>query len=308
MGKRDKQRQPERRGAGLSSLRPRLDQLLRGESLAQADQGALYEGLDALTSGIKPAIFLPTIIAAVNAAPEVAQAPLDQLVPGWLSEHEYLATLSELVTRQSLGAEQQPRALAWLAAAGADTGELAAELAAWDPFYDAYRISNPSQGTLMIFWYASPRKHRVQGLSLLLDFEPPWNGAVKDAMRYPQRTPEAAIEEFVDLWADRGMTPARLTAIEAKQEAIEALEHNRESNIRLHADLVSAREHFLRYVLALPDGPDTPAFTAADFDYLAKHGQNPEAIRRQEQMFGYRTRLPNGQEVQILRGPGDDDW
>jgi hypothetical protein len=112
----------------------------------------------------------------------------------------------------------------------------------------------------------------------------------------------------VDFWAERGMTPARLTAVEAKQEAIEALEHNRESNIRLHADLVAAREQFVRYVLALPDAPDTPAFTAADFDYLARHGENPEALRRQEQMFGYRTRLPSGQEVQILRGPGEDDW
>ena len=305
MSKRDKQRQPERRGVGLSSLRPRLDQLLRGESLSQADQHDVYEGLDALTSGIKPAVFLPTIIAAASAAPEAAQVALDELLPGWLSERDHLATLRDLVARQSFGAEQQQRALAWLAAAGADTADLTAELAAWDPFFDAYSASNPAQATLMIFWYTNHRKQRVQGLSLLLDFEPPWDGAVKDAMRYPQRTPEAAIEEFVDFWADRGMTPARLTAVEAKQEALEALEHNRDSNIRLHPDLVTAREQFIRYVLTLPDGPNTPPFTAADFDFLAHNGENPEALKRQERMFGYRARLPDGQEVRILRGPDD---
>jgi hypothetical protein len=305
MSKRDKQRQPKRPIAGLSSLRPRLDQLLRGESLPQADQDHIYESLDALTSGIKPAAFLPTLIAATGAAPEAAQTTLDKLLPDWLNERGHLASLGELIARHTFGGEQQERALAWLATAGADTNELTAELAAWDPFYDAYRTSNPSQGTVMIFWYTSPRKHRVQGLSLLLDFEPPWNGAVKDTMRYPQRAPEAAIEEFVDFWAERGMTPARLTAAEAKQEAIEALEHNRQSNIRLHPDLIAARDQFIRYVLALPDEPDTPQFTIADFDYLATHGENPEAIRRQERMFGYRSRLPSGEEVVILRGPDD---
>jgi hypothetical protein len=308
MSKRDKQRQPERRGVGLSSLRPRLDQWLRGEALPHDDQDALYEGLDALTAGIKPAIFLPTIIAAANAAPEDAQATLDELLPSWLSERDYLATLRDLVARQSLSDEQQQRALAWLAAAGADTGDLTAELAAWAPFYDAYYAGTPSQATLMIFWYTSHRKHRIQGMNVLLDFEPPWDGAVKDAMRYPQRTPEAAIEEFVDFWGDRGMAPTRLSAVEAKIQMLDALIQNRESNIRLHPDLVAAREQFIRYILSLPDGPDTPQFTAADFDFLAHHGENPEALRRQEQMFGYRARLPDGQEVHILRGPDDDDW
>ena len=301
MSKRDKQRQPERRGAGLSSLRPRLDQLLRGDDL----ESRFHTELDTLTGGLKPAAFLPTMIAATGAAPAAAQETLDEAIPEWLNARGHVAALGELVERHTFSGEQQERALAWLAAAGADTSQLSTELAAWDPFYDAYSLDGGSQGTLMIFWYTSPRKHRVQGLSLLLDFEPPWDGAVKDTMRYPQRAPEAAIEEFVDFWLERGQTPLRIPAVEAKERAIEALEHNRQSNIRLHPDLIAAREHFLRYVLALPDGPDTPQFTAADFDYLATHGENPEAIKRNERMYGYRSRLPNGEEVLILRGPDD---
>src|SRR5262249_12463720 len=101
MSKRDKQRQPERRGSGPWSLRPRLDQLLRSQDLTQADPHELYESLDVLTSGIKPAVFLPTLIVAAAAAPEAAQSRLDELLPDWVSERGHLAALSDLATRES---------------------------------------------------------------------------------------------------------------------------------------------------------------------------------------------------------------
>src|SRR5262249_30494959 len=81
-----------------------------------------------------------------------------------------------------------------------DTGGLVAEIEAWDPFYAAYSAGNEMQASLMIFWYTNRRQQRVLGLSLLLDYQPPWDGAVKDAMRYPQRVPAAALEEFVQFW------------------------------------------------------------------------------------------------------------
>jgi hypothetical protein len=306
MSKRDKQRQPERRGAGLSSLRPRLDQLLRSEVVSQAEHGNLYEDLDRLTSGIKPTVFLPTIVAAAIHAPEAAQARLDELLPDWLSARGHLATLGGLLVQQSLDDAQQQRVLAWLASAGADTGELVAELEQWDAFYAAFYAGNPMQASLMIFWYTSRRQHRIHGLGLLLDFEPPWEGAVKDALRYPQRAPEAALDQFVQFWARRGEPAAPLTAVEAKRRALEALEQNRRMNIRLHPDLIAARDLFTRNVLVMPDGPDTPPFTAADFDFLANNGQQPEALKREERRFGYRARTADGKEIRILRGP--DDW
>jgi hypothetical protein len=305
MSKRDKQRQPERRGAGLSSLRPRLDQLVRGESLSQPDQRRAYEELDALTAGIKPAVFLPTLLAATIDAPAGVQDVLSELLPDWLRERGHLAPLRDLAARYTLEAPQQQRALEWLVAAGADTGELVAEREAWDSFYDAYYAGNPMQGSLMIFWYTNRRQHRVHGLGLLLDFEPPWDGAIKDAMRYPQRAPDAALDEFVRFWDRRGQPAVRLTAVEAKRRALEALAHNRESQIRLHPDLVAARDLFVRDLLALPDGPDTPIVTAEDFDFLANNGEAPEALQRQERLFGYRARTTEGKEIRILRGPDD---
>lgn len=293
-------------GAGLSSLRPRLDELLRGERLAQPDQPGVYEELDAVTRGIKPAAFLPALVAACQAAPAPVQALLDDVVPDWLHERGHLAALRDLAARESLGADQRQRALAWLAATG-DEADLAA-IEAWDPFFDAYLASNEAQAALMIFWHTSRRKHRAQGLNLLLDFQPPWEGAVKDAFQFAQRMPQAAIEEYVGRWRKRGMELEQLTAVEAKRRALEALESNRREHIRLPEDLIDAREPFLRYVLALPDGPDTPRFDAEDFDFLARNGRQPEALKRDEQRFGYRARMPDGREIRILRGPDDDEW
>ena len=306
MSKRDKHHRPERRGVGLSSLRPRLDQLLRSERLAELSQDEVYEELDRLIEGIKPAVSLPTIVSAAMHAPEAAQARLDELMPDWLTERDHLATLSDLVARESLDDQQQQRALVWLSAAGADTGDLVAEIEGWDPFYAAFTAGDEMQASLMIFWYTNRRQQRVHGLGLLLDFQPPWDGAVKNAMRYPQRAPEVALEQFVRFWDRRGAPAQALTAVEAKRRALEALAHNRESNIRLHADLVAARDLFVRYLLKLPDGPDTPHVTEADFDVLSSHGERAEALQQQEQRFGYRTRMPDGREIRIIRGP--DDW
>jgi hypothetical protein len=306
MSKRGKQRRPERRDVGLSSLRPRLDQLLRSERLAELSQDEIYEELDRLIEGIKPAVSLPTIVSAVIHAPEAAQTRLDELMPDWLSERRQMTALGDLVARESLDEQQQQRALTWLSAAGADTGDLVAEIEGWDPFYAAFTAGDEMQASLMIFWYTNRRQQRVQGLSLLLDFQPPWDGAVKDAMRYPQRPPDVALEQFVRFWDRRGAPAEALTAVEAKRRALEALVHNRESKIRLHSDLVAARDLFVRHLLRLPDGPDTPHVTEADFDFLSNHGERAEALQQQEQRFGYRTRMSDGREIRIIRGP--DDW
>ncbi|MBC8076928.1 MAG: hypothetical protein H7Y32_12690, partial [Chloroflexales bacterium] len=45
----------------LSGLRPRLDQLLRGDTMQQGD-AAILAALEALTTGLKPAAFLPMLL------------------------------------------------------------------------------------------------------------------------------------------------------------------------------------------------------------------------------------------------------
>jgi hypothetical protein len=125
-------------------------------------------------------------------------------------------------------------------------------------------------------------------------------------MQFPQRAPEVALEQFVHSWDRRGVPTRALTAVEAKRRALEALLHNREAKIRLHSDLVAARDLVVRFLLKMPDGSDTPEFAEQDFDYLSSHGERAEALQQQEQRFGYRTRMPDGREIRVIRGP--DDW
>ena len=291
----------------LSTLRPRLDMLWSSEMLSQQDPSSLYAGLDAVVQGMKPSQFLPIMIAAFLAAPAQSQARLDQILPGWLRDRGYLETLEDLIANQALDHDRQPQALLWLETAGSDTHGLA-ELAQQDLFYRAYYCGDDSQASIMLFWYTNPRRTRVQGFNFLVDYNPPWDGSVKDIILYPQRAPEKAMVEFVESWKARMPQPTELiTAVEAKQKILEALACNREAGIRLPADLIATREPFIRYVLPLPDGPETPPFSVEDFDLLSQNGERPEAIRHFEQTVGRRVRMPDGKELLVMGGGLDWD-
>lgn len=268
--------------------------------------------MDALAKGIKPEIFLQAIIATQLDASDSLRDWIDDALPSWLRERNYLEPLRTMVAREMVSGEQEQQALTWLEAARSDVRDLVA-LVQQDTFYQAYYNGNEMQAALIILWYANRQQTRVRGFNFLIDFQPPWDGSVKDNIYFGQRTPEAAIREFVELWYERtrmyGTAVKSLDAVAAKQKALTALTCNREQNIRLPADLAPYREPFVRHILSLPDGPDTPAFSAADFDYLRDHGQSPEMLSRNEKMFGYRTRMPDGKELVILRDPElDDDW
>lgn len=290
----------------LSGLRPRLDQLLRGDTMQQGDV-AILAALDSLTTGLKPAAFLPMLLAAYGAAAPMPQAHLAALLPTWLGHSGYAQALRGLVAQRALAPDQQQIALAWLEAGGEPTEDLAAELASWDPFYAAYEVGNEFQSSLMIFSYANPRRLRVQALGFLIDTQPPWEGAVKDVLRQGQRPPEDAIEQYVSVWSERGEVPRPLEAAEAKRRVLSALLQNRKQQIRLPADLIAVRGQFLSDVLTLPDAPQTPAFSADDFDALAQDGRRPETLMRAEQTLGYQTRAPDGRVIRVLR-PSDDDF
>src|SRR3954447_23394671 len=86
---RNKSRKKEQHGPAIplaSSLRPRLDALLNDSHLSQQDDAAVYADLDAVTEGIKPALFLPTMLRAYDAAPATVQVQLDEILPAWLAD------------------------------------------------------------------------------------------------------------------------------------------------------------------------------------------------------------------------------
>ena len=159
---------------------------------------------------------------------------------------------------------------------------------------------NGLQGFIAVFWYDDAARRRVRGLQLLIDHNPPWEGAVKDALTFPARAPQSASRDFVKMWERMDATLQPLQAHEAKAAIVRALEINRREGIRLPADLIRARELFDLFVLSLPDAPGTSPFTIAEFDVLSQQGERPEALMHIEQKYGYRTRLADGKEVIVM--------
>ncbi len=111
----------------------------------------------------------------------------------------------------------------------------------------------------------------------------------------------------MDVWSQRGMPIELVGAAEVKKEILECLEANRREGIRLPRDLIRARKLFLEGVLSLPDTPDTPPFSAADFDRLRREGRSPESISHFEQTVGRRVRMEDGKEILVMGAPLDED-
>lgn len=278
----------------LSGLRGRLDRLFADPP------AALAADLDRLTDGLKPGAFLPILIGAAAAAAPGVAANLGV----WLQQRGHLAAIHDLAAHQSLPAEAAPLARAWLAAGGLATDDLDQTV---DFFYDAYETGNEFQGTVAIFGYTNAQRRRVRYLSFLIDYSPPWNGAVKDGYLRPAGATDQMVSEYIAFWSARTGVPTRLAPAVAKRRVLEALGVNQAAQIRLHPDVASAREFFARVVLPLPDDPATPAFTLADFDALAHGGRSAETLQINEQLFGYQTRMADGSISRIIRLGGPDD-
>jgi hypothetical protein len=289
-------------------LRPRLDELLGDKTLIKKDSQVLKTDLSAVFKGLDLYEFLPVLLRACANASTQVQARLDAVVPEWLGERGYLGSLFELLEqgRASYEDKDRRRVVTWLRAAGADVSGLQ-EPQAEECFYQAYMYADESQGVIIVLWYTDSRRRKVRGMNFLVDFNPPWEGAVKDIAVFPQGSPDRVTREYVDFWTRRGLLLKRLSASEVKREILECLEVNRHEGIRLPRDLIRARDLFLEHVLSLPDLPDTPPFTAEDFDTLASAGETPESLSHFEQTVGRRVRMEDGQEVFIMGKPFDED-
>lgn len=311
MSKARKKRKQKRSTPNLSpivQLRPRLDRLLSDETLAEKAPESLRTDLDNVFKGLKPFEFLPVLLRAYPYAPEQVQTRLDEMLPEWLSEHGYTDTLLDLLKKHRIDPKEEQRAQAWLTSAGADVSVLQEEREE-SLFYGAYTYSDESQGMVVIYWYTDHRRYEVRGMSFLLDFNPPWEGSVKDITVLPQRSPERAVQEYVGMLRQRGMPLEPLGAAEAKREVLKGLMINRREKIRLPRDLIYARKPFLQHVLSLPDMPETPRFTAQDFETLSHTGKTPESISHYEQTVGRRVRMADGKEVLVMDHlPEEDEW
>lgn len=294
-------------------LRPRLDKLWADEALLHKEKDAIEGDLDVLARDVSSDLLVKTMLRAYQAASEAAQDRLDGVLPRWLDRSGHAESLKELAAAQSLGPGLRPLALRWLKAAGTDIADLESRPSLFLSAYyfdDAALLGRKSQASAGVFWYTSPKKNRAQGLGFLLDYNPPWDGAVKDVLVTPRRHPKSLIEKIQDVWRSGGMESEPIGPERAKTIILTALNCNREAEIRLPRDMIKARDLFERYVLSLPGATDTPAFTMEDFDFLAHNGERPEKIRRFEQTVGRRVRLEDGEEILVMGGPDweDEEW
>ncbi len=306
-----KQKHKEQRTPNLSPLsllRPRLDGLINNPGWLERGNEAVFGDLDAVTRNIPPEQYVPVLLRATANAERSIREGLSALVPTWLMQHNQLGVLGAQVDRGMFGGDELQLGLTWLRNAGVDVTPLLPDAAS--RFFDAYYGVDDlgSQGLLFIFWYVNRHRERVTGFNFLVDFNPPWEGAVKDIMQFAQRRPADALREFVGRWKNQRIALKQIDATEAKRRAIEILEQNRKHQIRLPRDLIAMRDLFVEQVLPLPNGPTTPAFTAADFDALCRQGKSADQIAHFEQRVGRRVRLEDGQEIFVATGELGDDF
>lgn len=296
-----------------TKLRPRLDNLWADDALLHKDDAAIERDLDMIARDVAPDLLVKTILRAYLAASAPVRARLDSMLPHWLSKHEHVSRLKEMLAAQSLDSDLRSQALAWMVSLGIDieTFESLPNL-----FFEAYyyddeaTFGGKSQAYATVFWYQDPKKRRAQGMGFLLDYNPPWDGSVKDILVTPRRAPKRLLKDVLGTWKRGGMEPWPIGEERVKTVILTALNCNREAGIRLPRDLIAARELFFRYVLPLPDAPDTPSFAGDDFDLLARRGKRPEEIMHYEQTVGRRVRLEDGKELLVMGGPDwdDEEW
>lgn len=296
----------------LSTLRPRLDGLFGnpdwiargGERRETADLAA---DLTEITKKIDPAQHLPIIITAYQSAPESVQAYLDEIVPFWLVETAQAEPLSQLIKDFTIDGVDREVALRWLASANVDIS--AEDLQRESSFYKAFlgKDDMGSQGIFFFFYYHTRGRERVKGFSLLLDFNPPWEGAAKDGMVMPQHRVRDAVSRFVyDTPYAAQISYEELDATEVKANLAQIFSCNTEQNIRLHKDIVTLRTVFEQHIMPLPDDPDGSTFTMEDFDSLTQLEQRAEDLMKFEQTVGRRVRLDDGKEI-VVMGADDPD-
>ncbi|MBM3130015.1 MAG: hypothetical protein FJ009_15510 [Chloroflexi bacterium] len=288
----------------VALLRPRLDALFKDTALAEKSDAEIYTTLDEIGRGIKPDSLLPTLIRACLAAHVVNRTRLDALIPTWLRARNHLTAMSELLAQEKLDYELRGQAEAWLVVNGITPSQPAPIASDW--FYQAYDLDDKSQALVVVFWYTDAKKQRIYGMSFLIDYNPPWDGAIKDTMLYPKLDPRDAKWKYVDIWKDRGQALESITAAQAKTKILKCLACNRKNKIRLARDLANNRDAFWRFVMALPDAPDTPRFTDEDWQALLKQDQSADEIMRYEQTVGRRVRMEDGKELLVMGNL--DDW
>jgi hypothetical protein len=282
----------------LSNLRTRFVQLFAAE---EPDAAYLQAELQRLTDGLKPASFLPLLAGAYADVQETGRAALDAPIREWLQTQGLLAQLRDLEERQAIPGAGQPIARAWLEASGITPAPLPSDADLADLLIAAYEVANPIQASTVIFWHADGRRRQVRSLTCLIDYEPPWEGALKDVAHHEARDFDKALGSYQRLWREHGLEAERVGLPAAAQRVWAALRQSRAQQIRLPIDFSTRFGDVVPLLLALPLPPNTPTLTLEELGDLALNGRSPEDLWDEEKAIGYQMRMDDGSIVRITR-------
>ncbi|MBX0328570.1 hypothetical protein K2Z83_12870 [Oscillochloris sp. ZM17-4] len=230
----------------LSNLRPRLVQRFA----EPGEMPALWADLDRLTGGLKPASFLPILAAAFAATPDLQREQIDAPVGAWLRERGLLDALRGLLPTWQHGLASAA-ARAWLEAGGI-TPPPELTLTAADLLVDAYEVRDPSQASVALFWYEDARRRRVRATAFLIDFEPPWEGALKDVAHQSFRSIDHAHSDFFSVWQEDGLQQRPIDKADATQHVWAAIRQSQAQGIRLPADFIPLMSEVMPVLPGVP--------------------------------------------------------
>lgn len=303
MAKKSQAGTPPNPAIRLSNLEPRLRNLF---STPAIESQVLLGELDRLTQGLKPNSFLPLLIGALAAIPEELRASLDPLVSAWLHGRGLLEVLHTLEVRHTFKEPDRSAAHALLVAGGLS---LAPDVVV-NPanlFIAAYEFGGQSQDSPMLFWYEEQRR-RVYSAAFLVDFEPPWEGALKDVAFVRHRTFNDALDRYRLHWRFSGLEPYEIDATTAAQRVWTALRQSQAQGIRLPADFIPVLPQIMPLLNALPVAEGVEPLSTSEIELLATTGRSPESIRIEERRFGFQTRLVDGNVIRMMPSPGQGPW
>ena len=118
MSKKGRKKRKAIRISPESTLRPRLDNLWAEGALLHKGDGAIEGDLDVVARDIAPDFLMETMLRAYTDASAPVRARLDDVLPGWLSRHDHVSVLKEMVVEHALAQDLRSAAVAWMEAAG----------------------------------------------------------------------------------------------------------------------------------------------------------------------------------------------
>ncbi len=291
----------------LATIQFRITTFLASADALSSDRTAWKTHLDALVQGIKPEQFFGFFLPASRNAHEQIIENIKAFLPEWVAANAYAPAFREFITKAMLEGENYPFSAALTGALNIDVaGEVEAKLqAAQNLFVEAFAHDDKEwQCSIIGFWYTDKRKYQQHGFSLLIDRNPPWNGAVKDfflitsgQVSYVKQGLSHAFNGF------NGPRQHKRTETEVKELIFRAFQDSKKNGIRLPHDLIAEKDAFWNFWSKLPDTPLTEGFTREDFNALLRNGKTAESIMHYEQTVGREIIGDNGERIFV----GADD-